>query len=161
MSSEKQLDEAAYKATMPKDYYKVRVMECEPTTTKNGHKMFKFKLEIVPKEHGVPTTVKSATGEDICIDGIGLYSQSVISSKSLRFHNDCRSCFGIRPITEDGIEGANPIEFKGAEGFVLASGGATEDKDEAGNVIKDPYTGKPKMVTRREVHEFLPRPATE
>lgn len=159
--SEKQLDEAAYRATMLKDYYKVRVVECEPAKTKNGHKMFKFKLEIVPREHGVSTVVKSATGDDICIDGLTLYSQTVISEKSIRFHNDCRSCFGLRSITEDGIESTNPIEFKGAEGFVLASGGAEEEKNEAGEVIKDPYTGKPKMVTRREVHEFLPRPAAE
>lgn len=149
----KTLDDAAYSLALPRNYYRFRCVECEEAKTKNGHRMLKFKLEITPRDANTPTTVR-----DIKVDGLQVYANSVISEKSINFHNQVRSAFGLPKLEAHETEQSQAIQFKGLECFALAQGSVEPDKTSTGEPIIDPYTGQPRMVTKREVVEFAPRP---
>lgn len=156
MSDKPKLAEEAYTIELPRKYYKLRCLEVEDTKSKNGHKMFKFKLEVCPRDAGTPTEVKG-----ICIDGLTLYSQSVVTEKALSFHNEVRSAFGLSAITNDELDTTQASAFKGLECFALCQGSSVPDKDSEGNTIIDPYTDEVKMINKREVCNFLPRKSSE
>ena len=149
----KTLDDAAYSLALPRNYYRFRCVDAEEAKTKNGHRMLKFKLEIIPRDANTATEVNG-----IKVDGLQVYANSVVSEKAVNFHNQVRSAFGLPKIEAHETEQSQAIQFKGLECFALAQGTNEPDKTSSGEPIMDPYTGKPRMVTKREVVEFAPRP---
>lgn len=151
-TSNKLADEA-YKLALPRNYYRLKCLEASDEKTKTGNKMIKFKLEIIPRDNSTPTVVN-----DINIDGLVLYANSVVTDKSMQFHNDVRSAFGLNKLEPSEVEQAVAMQFKGLECFALCQGSSEIDKQADGTPIVDPYTNKPRVVTKREVVEFVPRP---
>lgn len=149
----KQLEDAAYSLALPRNYYRFRCVEAEDVKTKTGNNMIKLKLEIIPRDANTPTIVSG-----VKIDGLSVYANTVITDKSVNFHNVVRSAFGLNRIAAHEIEQSVAAQFKGLECYALAQGTNEPDKTTSGEPILDPYTGKPRMVTKREIVEFAPRP---
>lgn len=147
------LSEEAYNIALPRNYYRFRCLEAEDAKTAKGHKMIKFKLEIIPRDINTPTIVNG-----VQIDGLQVYANSVVTDKSMQFHNQARAAFGLNRLEPSEVDQAVAIQFKGLECFALAQGTNESDKSANGDPILDPYTGKPRMVTKRELVEFVPRP---
>lgn len=147
------LSEEAYNIALPRNYYRFRCLEAEDAKTKNGHKILKFKLEIIPRDINTPTIVNG-----VQVDGLQVYANSVVTDKSIQFHNQVRAAFGLNRLEPNEVEQSVAVQFKGLECFALAQGTNEPDKTSDGTPIMDPYTGKPRMVTKREVVEFVPRP---
>ena len=151
MSTEKQI------SNIPKAIYKLRCIEgTNGQAQSSGNKMYNLVCEIIPKKEGSPTMVQG-----VCIDGTKMYGRSVITAKSLKFVNICRSAFGLAPIEADEIEITDANEFVGNECFAICAGKAEDNLDEDGSPMTDPYTGETLVKHKKEIIEWIPRPTVK
>jgi hypothetical protein len=97
--------------------------------------------------------------QGVCIDGVKITGNSVITPKTLFYVNKCRSAFGLAPIGAENIEDTDAEEFIGNECFAVCSGKTEADLDGEENPMVDPYTGEPKVVSKREIIEWIARPS--
>ena len=151
MSQEKQI------GNIPKGIYKLRCIEASLGQTQvTGNKMYNLVCEIIPKKEGSPTMTQG-----VCIDGTKMYGRTVITTKSLKFVNICRSAFGLVPITAEDIENTDAQEFVGNECYAICTGKVEDNLDEEGEPMTDPYTGETLTKHKKEIVEWIPRPTVK
>jgi hypothetical protein len=148
------VDADNYNIAIPKNFYKLRVVECTASVTANGNKAYRMKAEITPRVEGNPTLING-----VCIDGVQFFHNMVIMPKTLKFVNQVRSALGLEALTPETIEQTNPEEYIGLEGFAMCKCAKTPENDEEGNQLTDPYTSAPVFKFKRELMEWAPRPA--
>lgn len=140
-------------SNIPKAVYKLRCLEAETRTVQSsGNKMYSLVCEIIP--NGKPTMVQG-----VCIDGAKLYGRSVITVKALSHVNKCRSAFGLAPITAEDIDNTDAAEFIGNECYAICSGKTEDNMGDDNEPMKDPYTGETLVKHKKEIVEWIPRPA--
>jgi len=148
--STSKIDPAAYSIVLPKKVYKLRVKEVKRQKTKeHGHPMDVLSLEIMgaPKVNGVD------------INGLDMKHWVTLTEKSLPFANATRQAFGLDKLeNQEDIENANPNDWLGTEAFAVCFSEKTEQKDDDGQPLLDPYTQKPLVNYRRQIDEFISRP---
>lgn len=157
MSNEnkKKLAPEAYDVRLPKNAYKLRVVEADnERSKKNQSRMAKLICEIIendPIEHN---------GKAVDINGIELMHFSVVTAKSLKFANQCRAAFGLPALTEDDIDVFDAKDFMGRTGYALCQSTLEPQINEVTKEpVINPYTKEPLMQVRREIVEWIPKPA--
>jgi len=140
--------------SIPKKIYKLRCVDASNTQTKNGNKNLRIVCEFHPKDGNTPTMVNG-----VCIDGIKITGNSVVTPKTLYYVNKARSAFGLADIKAEEIESIDAAEFIGNECFAVCIGKTETDNEEDGTPMVDPYTGEPKVINKREILEWIRRPS--
>lgn len=138
---------------LPRQNYKLRIME-EPEfkSSKKGNKMLVFKFEIVD-----PATLV-IDGAERNVAGTKMTSYIVTEEGKTRTLTEFFNALGINlSEVEFNDETGLPegISFTGMELWAECMSTREDRKDEQGQPLLNPNTGKPMQATRYEVKNFL------
>lgn len=136
---------------LKKDFYQLRVLDIkDATSAKAGLPMKVLTLELI---NAAPITVE---GRQVDVNGhIKFMENIVLVEKALPYINQKIKAFGIAPVSTFGDAVAfNYDDMKGKIAYALCGSTVEEQKNEAGEVIMDPFTGKPHTRVKHVIYEW-------
>lgn len=142
---------------LPKNAYRLRILECEKKTSQKGRPMLALTMEIC--EH--PKIAVQYKGERIEVDvnGLEVKSWAMCDKDGLDYST------GLSALSDALGDGklSSPPEFAsidkntflGRTVFAICQSEQTEMKSETGEIIVNPNTGKPVLQMGRRLNQYL------